>query len=101
MNMRFTELGAIRFERDVRSIANYLTTQTTFGGVRDKFTRLQQIATVLNMDEVGLSDVLAGKSLLTTRTTIPRTSTPTPVSHGGSPKANSMPWSNKGCKSFE
>ncbi|WWC99798.1 hypothetical protein V866_006706 [Kwoniella sp. B9012] len=48
--MRFTELGAIRFERDVRAIANYLSAQTSFGGARDKFTRLQQIATVLNLD---------------------------------------------------
>ncbi|WWC86365.1 uncharacterized protein L201_001241 [Kwoniella dendrophila CBS 6074] len=48
--IRFTELGAIRFERDVRAIANYLSAQTTFGGARDKFTRLQQIATVLNLD---------------------------------------------------
>nr|XP_019000435.1 uncharacterized protein I203_06849 [Kwoniella mangroviensis CBS 8507]OCF63896.1 hypothetical protein I203_06849 [Kwoniella mangroviensis CBS 8507] len=48
--MRFTELGAIRFERDVRAIANYLSAQTSFGRARDKFTRLQQIATVLNLD---------------------------------------------------
>nr|XP_019049350.1 hypothetical protein I302_03136 [Kwoniella bestiolae CBS 10118]OCF28280.1 hypothetical protein I302_03136 [Kwoniella bestiolae CBS 10118] len=48
--MRFTELGAIRLERDVRAIANYLSAQTSFGGARDKFTRLQQIATVLNLD---------------------------------------------------
>jgi hypothetical protein len=46
------QLGAIRFDRDVRSIANYLSTQTEFGGSRDKFTRLQQIATVLNLDSV-------------------------------------------------
>ena len=46
------QLGAIRYERDVRSIANYLSTQTTFGGARDKFTRLQQISTVLNLDAV-------------------------------------------------
>nr|XP_019014836.1 uncharacterized protein I206_00923 [Kwoniella pini CBS 10737]OCF53617.1 hypothetical protein I206_00923 [Kwoniella pini CBS 10737] len=48
--MRFTELGAIRFERDVRAIANYLSAQTSFGGARNQFTRLQQIATVLNLD---------------------------------------------------
>ncbi|WVR05978.1 hypothetical protein IAU60_003006 [Kwoniella sp. DSM 27419] len=48
--MQFTELGAIRFERDVRAVANYLSSQTSFGGARDKFTRLQQIATVLNLD---------------------------------------------------
>ena len=45
------QLGAIRFERDVRSIANYLSSQTNFGGAREKFTRLQQIATVLNLDD--------------------------------------------------
>lgn len=48
--MRFTELGAIRFDRDVRAVVNYLSTQSDFGGARDKFTRLQQIATVLNLD---------------------------------------------------
>ena len=50
MNMRFTELGAIRYERDIRAVANYLSAQTSFGGSREKFTRLQQIATVLNLD---------------------------------------------------
>jgi hypothetical protein len=45
-------LGAIRFDRDVRSVANYLSTQTEFGGGREKFTRLQQIATILNLDPV-------------------------------------------------
>ncbi|GMK54850.1 hypothetical protein CspeluHIS016_0114360 [Cutaneotrichosporon spelunceum] len=50
MGMAFTELGAIRYERDVRAVANYLSTQASYGGARDKFTRLQQIATVLNLD---------------------------------------------------
>jgi hypothetical protein len=31
-------------------VANYLSTQANYGGARDKFTRLQQIATVLNLD---------------------------------------------------
>lgn len=31
-------------------MANYLSAQTSFGGAREKFTRLQQIATVLNLD---------------------------------------------------
>lgn len=48
--MRFTELGAIRFDRDVRAVVNYLSTQSEYGGARDKFTRLQQISTVLNLD---------------------------------------------------
>ncbi|WVQ85236.1 hypothetical protein IAT38_007401 [Cryptococcus sp. DSM 104549] len=50
LSMRFTELGAIRYERDVRSVANYLSSQTSFGGARDKFVRLQQIGTILNLD---------------------------------------------------
>lgn len=50
LGMRFTELGAIRFDRDVRAVANFLSTQSDFGGARDKFTRLQQISTVLNLD---------------------------------------------------
>ncbi|CED83209.1 Golgi transport complex COD1 protein [Phaffia rhodozyma] len=49
MTMKFTELGALRFDRDLRSIANFLTTQTSFGGSREKFIRLQQISTVLNL----------------------------------------------------
>jgi hypothetical protein len=49
------QLGAIRYDRDIRGIANYLSTQTNFGGVREKFTRLQQIGTVLNMDQVSRS----------------------------------------------
>jgi len=48
--MKFTELGAIRFDRDVRSISSYLTSQTSFGDAREKLQRLQQIGTVLNLD---------------------------------------------------
>jgi hypothetical protein len=46
----YFQLGAIRYERDIRGVANYLSTQANYGGARDKFTRLQQIATVLNLD---------------------------------------------------
>lgn len=31
-------------------MANFLSTQTSFGGARDKFTRLQQMSTLLNLD---------------------------------------------------
>ena len=50
--MLMCQLGAIRYDRDVRAVANYLSTQTSFGGAREKFTRLQQIGTVLNLDAV-------------------------------------------------
>jgi hypothetical protein len=46
------KLGAVRFDRDLRAITTYLSSQTAFGDVRDKFVRLQQIATLLNLDQV-------------------------------------------------
>ncbi|CEH14887.1 Golgi transport complex COD1 protein [Ceraceosorus bombacis] len=51
MGMRYTELGALRFDKDVRTITTYLSTQTRTSSVREKFTRLQQISYVLNLDE--------------------------------------------------
>lgn len=50
MTLRFTELGAIRFDRDLRSITTYLTSQTAFGDAREKFGRLQQFSTLLNLE---------------------------------------------------
>jgi len=50
MGFKFTELGAIRFDRDLRSITTYLSSQTAFGDAREKFVRLQQISTLLNLD---------------------------------------------------
>ncbi|KAF5324851.1 hypothetical protein D9611_004444 [Ephemerocybe angulata] len=50
VSLRFTELGAIRFDRDLRAVTNYLSSQTAFGDVREKFLRLQQISTLLNLD---------------------------------------------------
>lgn len=46
------KLGAVRFDRDLRAIIAYLASQTTFGDVREKFIRLQQISTLLNLDTV-------------------------------------------------
>ncbi|KAG6833211.1 hypothetical protein H0H87_010274 [Tephrocybe sp. NHM501043] len=49
-SLKFTELGAIRFDRDLRSITTFLASQTAFGDAREKFVRLQQISTLLNLD---------------------------------------------------
>lgn len=49
------QLGAIRFDRDIRSVTIYLSSQTAFGDVREKFTRLQQMSTLLNLDNVSLT----------------------------------------------
>lgn len=50
LQMRFTELGALRFDKDVRAMLNFFAAQVPWG-VRDKFARLQQIAFVLNKDD--------------------------------------------------
>ncbi|GJE97920.1 COG4-domain-containing protein [Phanerochaete sordida] len=50
MALKYTELGAVRFDRDLRAVTTYLSSQTAFGDVREKFLRLQQIATLLNLD---------------------------------------------------
>jgi hypothetical protein len=50
MGLKYTELGAVRFDRDLRAIITYLASQTTFGDIREKFLRLQQISTLLNLD---------------------------------------------------
>ncbi|KAF8309865.1 COG4 transport protein-domain-containing protein [Cantharellus anzutake] len=51
LTMRFSELGALRFDRDLRSVSGYLSTLAEFGDGREKFQRLQQISTILNLDE--------------------------------------------------
>ncbi|TFK42862.1 COG4 transport protein-domain-containing protein [Crucibulum laeve] len=50
MSLKFTELGAMRFDRDFRSITSFLASQTMAGDSREKFIRLQQITTILNLD---------------------------------------------------
>ena len=54
----FSQLGAVRFDRDLRAITTYLSSQTAFGDVREKFVRLQQIATLLNLDQVRVFSLL-------------------------------------------
>lgn len=49
MGMRFTELGALKFDKDIRAIMAFLESQTTLP-VRERFSRLQQVSYVLNLD---------------------------------------------------
>lgn len=59
MGMQYTDFGAVRFERDIKNIVNFLNNQTSFGlnVVREKMVRLNQIALVLNFDEDELADI--------------------------------------------
>lgn len=50
MQLVFTELGALRFDKDLRGVLTALSDLASWG-IRDKFLRLQQISYVLNMDE--------------------------------------------------
>lgn len=51
--LRYSELGALRFDRDLRGVTSHLSSQTPLGtgALRDAFARLQQIGTLLNLDE--------------------------------------------------
>lgn len=46
----FVQLGAIRFDQDLRFITSFLSNQVSFGAVRERFQRLQQISTLVNLD---------------------------------------------------
>ncbi|KAJ8930476.1 hypothetical protein NQ314_016703 [Rhamnusium bicolor] len=47
----FNRLGGLVLDKEVRSLAGYITTTTSWS-VRDKFARLTQIATVLNLEQL-------------------------------------------------
>lgn len=50
----FNALGAIQFDRDIRSLSAFLSANTSWS-VRDRFARLQQLCTVLNLGRVRLN----------------------------------------------
>lgn len=47
----FPQLGGLQFDKELRSLIAYLTTVTTWT-IRDKFARLSQMATILNLERV-------------------------------------------------
>ncbi|KAI9347438.1 COG4 transport protein-domain-containing protein [Zopfochytrium polystomum] len=51
-SLRFNQLGALRFDKDVRAISGYVASQTQWTS-RDRFVRLSQMAQVLNLERVG------------------------------------------------
>ncbi|TDL25058.1 COG4-domain-containing protein [Rickenella mellea] len=64
MGLKFSELGAIRFDRDIRAISSHLSSQTTFGDAREKFQCLQQISTLLNLDrEEDVDEFFSGSGI--------------------------------------
>lgn len=51
LQKKFNQLGGLQLDRDVRTLMGHLS-ETTQGTVRDKFSRLTQIATVLCLENV-------------------------------------------------
>ncbi|KAJ3162277.1 Golgi transport complex subunit 4, partial [Irineochytrium annulatum] len=50
-NHKFNQLGALRFDKDVRGLTSYLTSLTQWS-LRDKYARLSQIAIIVSLDKV-------------------------------------------------
>lgn len=48
----FNQLGGLQFDKELRSLVAYLSNITQWT-VRDKFAKLTQMATVLNLERVG------------------------------------------------
>ncbi|KAL6553066.1 Golgi transport complex subunit 4 [Orobanche gracilis] len=51
MQKRFSQLGGLQLDRDVRALVSHFSSMTQ-RTVRDKFSRLTQMATVLNLEKV-------------------------------------------------
>ncbi|KAJ3082538.1 Golgi transport complex subunit 4, partial [Rhizoclosmatium hyalinum] len=51
-NVKFNALGALRFDKDLRSVTSYLTSLTTWS-IRDKFVRLNNASALLNVEGLG------------------------------------------------
>lgn len=49
----YHQLGGLQFDKELRSLVGYLTAVTQWT-IRDKFARLTQIATILNLEKVRL-----------------------------------------------
>ncbi|CAG8665219.1 5938_t:CDS:10 [Ambispora leptoticha] len=48
---KFNQLGALRFDKDLRAVSNYFSSRMQWS-FRDKFTRLNQISTLLNLESL-------------------------------------------------
>jgi len=64
LGMKFSELGAVRLDRDLRAVIGYLSNQTVFGNARERFQRLQQVSTLLNLDpDEDVDDFYSGSGI--------------------------------------
>lgn len=60
---KYSELGALCFDKDVRFLTSFLSSQSTMGGLRDRFARLTQMSYLVNLDQdVDDEETLQGNS---------------------------------------
>lgn len=81
---KFNALGAIRFDKDLRSITAYFSARSQVL-VRDKFARLSQMSTLLNLEKVRASTALhiSASNCAYCPISLPRSTTSGTRSHGG------------------
>jgi len=60
----FNRLGGLQFDKEVRSLSSFLTSLTSWS-IRDKFSRLQQMAAVLNIETLSEIEEFSGVNKLT------------------------------------
>lgn len=51
MSVQYSELGALRFDKDVRTVSTFLVSQSATGGLRERFGRLTHISYLVNLDD--------------------------------------------------
>jgi len=60
----FNRLGGLQFDKEVRSLSSFLTSVTSWT-IRDKFSRLQQMAAILNIETLAEIEECSGVNKLT------------------------------------
>ena len=60
----FNRLGGLQFDKEVRGLSSFLTSVTSWT-IRDKFSRLQQMAAILNIETLAEIDECSGVNKLT------------------------------------
>ena len=60
----FNRLGGLQFDKEVRGLSSFLTSVTSWS-IRDKFSRLQQMAAILNIETVSEVEELSSSGKLT------------------------------------
>ena len=60
----FNRLGGLQFDKEVRGLSSFLTSVTSWS-IRDKFSRLQQMAAILNIETVCEVEELSSSGKLT------------------------------------